>query len=92
METGGPGEKQKKYRREKGIPIFLLEFSEKTKVILREKKKKNPLRFYYDLALTVIQKNILTKAIPPGQGLLYISILEGISYYPCAFLLPTPKH
>ena len=38
METSGPGEKSKKYRKAKGIPIFPLEFSKKTKVILRKEK------------------------------------------------------
>lgn len=60
-----------------GFPYFSLSFPRKQKLFSGQKK--NPLRFYYDPALPVIQKNILTKAIPPGQCLPSLSKLEGIS-------------
>lgn len=56
------------------MSIFLFEFSKKTSF---SRKKKSSLRFYCDPSLIVIQKNMLTKTISPGQYKSYVSTLEG---------------
>ena len=76
LDTSRPEEKWKKYRRDERISIFLFEFSKKTKVF---PEKKSSLRFYCDPSLIMIQKNILTKAISPGQ------YKSGNVIYPHAF-------